>query len=147
MNAFIYILLTPLYLLSAAVTVLVVFPLVCLNWALTGDHDHDKGLIGWTITFINNIIVDRFRTPIHRLWDSYKPAAWTFGGSVVAYRKALRWWVDRAMNNFEYRSMVNKNVTKAMNAWERKFWTIIARRVATAVAAAKALEVAGCKGA
>lgn len=128
MNACIFILLTPLYWLSAGLAVIVVAPLLVLNWLLTGDATHEEGLIGRFATFACNVMTDHFATRIHRLWVAYKPVAWTFGKSVTMYRQCLRVWVDYAANNLEYRQMVKNNIKNGKNGWERKFWTIVDRR-------------------
>lgn len=128
MNATLYILLTPIRYIFSVIAFVVTTVLLGINWCLTGEYDHDEGLIGFICVVIPSWVLDHVNNPLIRLHESYKPAGWTFAKAVINHRMAIRWWADRAAHDCEYRKAAENNIRVARNGWERKFWTIVVRQ-------------------
>jgi hypothetical protein len=138
-NAILYILIAPVRYGFSIVAMIVASLLLGINWCLTGEYDHNEGLIGFLCAVVPAWVLDHVNNPLVHLHKSYKPAGWTFAKAVANHRMAIRWWADKAAHDYEYRNAARKNITKAANGWERKFWTIVDRhsKVLAEKAAAK----------
>jgi len=134
MNATLYILLACVRYPVSFLSLLVVLPLLVINWIMTGDMEHDTGLLGLICFQLPNWIQENVNAPLVRLHKSYKPIAWTFGKAVAGYRQCIRWWADRAADNYEWRQQVRANINCAKNAKEKRFWNVVKVRMDALIA-------------
>jgi len=134
MNIIPYILLAFVRFPISFLLLIVSVPLIIINLCLTGDFDHDKGIVGWVCFHWLNWLQTNINQPIVRLHKSYKPVAWTFKESVAVYMHSIRWWANRAANNHEYRQRVRANVNCAKNKKEKRYWQAVKLRMDALIA-------------
>jgi hypothetical protein len=127
-NTAIFILLTPVRYTFSVIAFVVTAVLLGINWCLTGEYDHSEGMIGFVCAVIPGWVLEHVNNPLIRLHESFRPVAWSWSAAIAKYRKLTRWWADKFAHDYEYRNAVKNNIVKAKNAWERKFWTVVARQ-------------------
>lgn len=100
MKTILYVLLAPVRFTVSAIGFALVLLGIPFNWLLTGDPEHNKGLVGFLCLGWLAWMQDHVNNPLVKFHKELKPVAWTFKKAVRVYRECLRFEIEQTAADF-----------------------------------------------